>query len=97
MKVQHNFSCGTYFVPWSSVPFRHGERIAFSYLVSQKYTEEKALIKVLRNSKVHEFEIKLASQKRFIPSHIKGKPPSYYIIAGFVFSAISVPYLRSEV
>ncbi|XP_074564422.1 protease Do-like 9 isoform X2 [Curcuma longa] len=79
-----------------TVPFRHGERIAFSYLVSQKYTEEKALIKVLRNSKVHEFEIKLASQKRFIPSHIKGKPPSYYIIAGFVFSAISVPYLRSE-
>ncbi|WOL13804.1 protease Do-like 9 [Canna indica] len=79
-----------------TVPFRHGERIAFSYLVSQKYTGEKALVKVLRNSKVYEFNIKLASQRRLIPSHIKGKPPSYYIIAGFVFSAISVPYLRSE-
>nr|CAB3448146.1 unnamed protein product [Digitaria exilis] len=28
-----------------TVPFRHGERIGFSYLVSQKYTGEKALVK----------------------------------------------------
>ncbi|THU43773.1 hypothetical protein C4D60_Mb02t00310 [Musa balbisiana] len=79
-----------------TVPFRHGERIAFSYLVSQKYTGENALVKVLRDSKLHEFNIKLATHKRLIPAHIKGKPPSYYIIAGFVFTAISVPYLRSE-
>ncbi|CAL9078576.1 unnamed protein product [Musa textilis] len=79
-----------------TVPFRHGERIAFSYLVSQKYTGENALVKVLRDSKVYEFNIKLATHKRLIPAHIKGKPPSYYIIAGFVFTAISVPYLRSE-
>ncbi|KAF3791624.1 Protease Do-like 9 [Nymphaea thermarum] len=32
-----------------------------------------------------------------VPAHIKGKPPSYYIIVGFVFSTISVPYLRSEI
>lgn len=82
---------------WSLVPFRHGERIGFSYLVSQKYTGEKAVVKVLRNSKVHQFNIKLATHKRLIPAHIKGKPPSYYIIAGFVFTTVSVPYLRSEV
>ncbi|KAJ6977451.1 protease Do-like 9 [Populus alba x Populus x berolinensis] len=52
-----------------TVPFRHGERIGFSYLISQK---------------------------RLIPPHVKGKPPSYYIIAGFVFTTVSVPYLRSE-
>ncbi|XP_020090448.1 protease Do-like 9 [Ananas comosus] len=79
-----------------TVPFRHGERIGFSYLVSQKYTGEKAVVKVLRNSKVHQFNIKLATHKRLIPAHIKGKPPSYYIIAGFVFTTVSVPYLRSE-
>uniref|UniRef100_J3MCQ9 Protease Do-like PDZ domain-containing protein n=2 Tax=Oryza brachyantha TaxID=4533 RepID=J3MCQ9_ORYBR len=79
-----------------TVPFRHGERIGFSYLVSQKYTGEKAHVKVLRNSKVLEFNIKLATHKRLIPAHIKGKPPSYYIVAGFVFMAVSVPYLRSE-
>ncbi|KAJ1258744.1 hypothetical protein BS78_10G099300 [Paspalum vaginatum] len=79
-----------------TVPFRHGERIGFSYLVSQKYTGEKARVKVLRNSKIHEFNIKLATQKRLIPAHIKGRPPSYYIVAGFVFMVVSVPYLRSE-
>ncbi|KAL5200361.1 hypothetical protein ABZP36_021564 [Zizania latifolia] len=79
-----------------TVPFRHGERIGFSYLVSQKYTGEKAHVKILRNSKVHEFNIKLAIHKRLIPAHIKGRPPSYYIVAGFVFMVVSVPYLRSE-
>ncbi|KAJ9135276.1 hypothetical protein P3X46_032481 [Hevea brasiliensis] len=79
-----------------TIPFRHGERISFSYLVSQKYTGDEAVVKVLRNSEILEFKIKLATHKRLILAHIKGKPPSYYIIAGFVFSAVSVPYLCSE-
>ncbi|KAL6287986.1 hypothetical protein ACE6H2_012376 [Prunus campanulata] len=79
-----------------TVPFRHGERIGFSYLVSQKYTGDNALVKVLRNSEIIEYNIKLSTHKRLIPAHINGKPPSYYIIAGFVFAAVSVPYLRSE-
>ncbi|XP_015879267.2 protease Do-like 9 [Ziziphus jujuba] len=79
-----------------TVPFRHGERIGFSYLVSQKYTGDTALVKVLRSSEILEYNVKLATHKRLIPAHIKGKPPSYYIIAGFVFTTVSVPYLRSE-
>ena len=82
---------------WFAVPFRHGERIGFSYLISQKYTGDNSKVKVLRNSEILSFDIKLASHKRLIPSHIKGRPPSYYIVAGFVFTAVSVPYLRSEV
>lgn len=54
-------------------------------------------MKVLRKSKTLEFKIKLDAHKRLIPAHIKGKPPPYYIVGGFVFSAVSVPYLRSEV
>lgn len=79
-----------------TVPFRRGERIGFSYLVSKKYTGEHARVKILRESEYHEFDIELSTHKRLVPAHIKGKPPSYYIIAGFVFSALSVPYLRSE-
>ncbi|KDO69730.1 hypothetical protein CISIN_1g007213mg [Citrus sinensis] len=69
-----------------TVPFRHGERIGFSYLVSQKYTGDSAAVKVLRDSKILNFNITLATHRRLIPSHNKGRPPSYYIIAGFVFS-----------
>lgn len=80
-----------------AVPFRHGERIGFSYLVSQKYTGDTAAIKVLRNSETLKFKVKLSTHRRLVPAHNKGRPPSYYIIAGFVFSTVSVPYLRSEV
>ena len=83
---------------WSpAVPFRHGERIGFSYLVSQKYTGDTAAIKVLRNSETLKFKVKLGKHRRLVPAHNKGRPPSYYIVAGFVFSTVSVPYLRSEV
>ncbi|KAA8542644.1 hypothetical protein F0562_023857 [Nyssa sinensis] len=79
-----------------TVPFRHGERIGFSYLVSQKYTGDNAAIKVLRNSETLKFDIHLATHRRLIPAHNKGRPPSYYIIAGLCFTIVSVPYLRSE-
>ncbi|GMJ04232.1 degradation of periplasmic proteins 9, DegP protease 9 [Hibiscus trionum] len=79
-----------------TVPFRHGERIGFSYLVSQKYTGDTASVKVLRDSKILSYDIKLATHKKLIPAHTSGKPPSYYIIAGFVFTAVTVPYFRSE-
>ncbi|KDP31134.1 hypothetical protein JCGZ_11510 [Jatropha curcas] len=79
-----------------TVPFRHGERIGFSYLISQKYTGDNAAISVLRNSETLNFDIKLSTHRRLVPPHVKGRPPSYYIIAGFVFSTVSVPYLRSE-
>ncbi|KAL6524411.1 Protease Do-like 9 [Orobanche hederae] len=79
-----------------TVPFRHGERIGFSYLVSQKYTGDSAAIEVLRNSKILKFSVKLSTHRRLVPAHNKGQPPSYYIIAGFVFTIVSVPYLRSE-
>lgn len=79
-----------------TVPFRHGERIGFSYLVSQKYTGDSATIKVLRDSKTLQYNIKLGTHRKLVPAHNKGKPPSYYIVAGFVFTVVSVPYLRSE-
>ncbi|KAF6159883.1 hypothetical protein GIB67_032967 [Kingdonia uniflora] len=78
-------------------PFRHGERIGFSYLVTQKYTGDVAVVKVLRNSEILEFKLELMPHKQLIPAHIKGRPPSYYIVAGFVFSTVSIPYLCSEV
>ncbi|KAI9078088.1 hypothetical protein K1719_040013 [Acacia pycnantha] len=79
-----------------TVPFRPGERIGLNYLVSQKYIGDTATVKVLRDSKILEYDINLATPKRLIPAHINGRLPSYYIVAGFVFAAVSVPYLDSE-
>ncbi|KAI3884401.1 hypothetical protein MKW92_045994, partial [Papaver armeniacum] len=65
--------------------FTHGERIAFSYLISQKYTGENAIIEVLRDSKILEFNIKLATINGSSLQHQRQPSPSYYIVAGFVF------------
>mmetsp|Transcript_23092 Transcript_23092/g.64141 ORF Transcript_23092/g.64141 Transcript_23092/m.64141 type:complete len:556 (-) Transcript_23092:173-1840(-) len=79
-----------------TVAFRSGERISFSYLISEKYTSDHAKLTVLRDSQTMELSTALGAPKRLIPVHIRGKPPSYFILAGLVFSAVSVPYLKSE-
>lgn len=40
--------------------------------------------------------VTLRGPNKLIPFHIKGKPPSYFIVAGLVFTPATVPYLRSE-
>ena len=66
--------------------------------MSDKYIGDSAQIKVLRESdKILEFDIKFEAHRQLIPAHNKGRPPSYYIIGGVVFTILSVPYLRSEV
>ncbi|EFJ30037.1 hypothetical protein SELMODRAFT_90340 [Selaginella moellendorffii] len=79
-----------------TVPFRSGERIGFTYLVSQKYTGQRARVRVLRSGQIIENAVEVTIPKRLVPAHNKGRPPSYYIVAGIVFAAVSVPYLRSE-
>ncbi|KAK9925235.1 hypothetical protein M0R45_033564 [Rubus argutus] len=79
-----------------TVPFRHGERIGFSYLVSQKYTGDSAVVKVLRKSQILEFNIKLGTHKRLIPAHIMANLLPIISLVDLFFSAVSVPYLRSE-
>ena len=79
-----------------TVVFRTGERINFSYLVSRKYVGDSAAVTVLRDGKMMNFDISLTPHDRLVPVHIEGKPPSYYICAGIVFTVVCVPYLRSE-
>lgn len=79
-----------------TVPFRSGERISFSYLVSKKYTNETAELEVLHKGETKTVTVVLQAPVRLIPFHTKGKPPSYFIMAGLVFTPVTVPYLRSE-
>ncbi|KAK4264305.1 hypothetical protein QN277_025504 [Acacia crassicarpa] len=69
-----------------------GERIDFSYLVSQKYIRDSVVIKVLRDSKIKKFNITLGDHQKLIPAH-SGRSPSYYIIAGLIFTTVSIAYL----
>ena len=79
-----------------TVPFRSGERISFSYLVSRKYTGETAQLRVLRGGAVRSVAATLGAPHRLVPVHIEGRPPPYFIFGGLVFTQVTVPYLRSE-
>ncbi|CAL8470933.1 g10475 [Coccomyxa elongata] len=79
-----------------TVPFRSGERISFSYLISQKYTDEQASVRVLKGGAERTLTVNLRSPHRLIPVHIGGRPPPYFILGGLVFTQVTVPYLRSE-
>ncbi|KAK9844109.1 hypothetical protein WJX81_004691 [Elliptochloris bilobata] len=79
-----------------TVPFRSGERISFSYLVSRKYVGEQAELRVLSEGKERRVSVELSTPTRLVPVHIKNRPPSYFIFAGLVFTQVTVPFLRSE-
>ena len=79
-----------------TVPFRAGERISFSHLVSKKFVGEFAEIEIKRDGKPMKFSVPMENKKRLVPVHMEGKTPEYFIIAGLVFTTVSCPYLRSE-
>ena len=79
-----------------TVPLRAGERVAFSYLVSQKFAGDTARLRVLRDRTIMVVELELAVVSKLVPVHTAGASPSYFIFGGCVFTPASVPLFRSE-
>ncbi|RZB89952.1 Protease Do-like 10, mitochondrial isoform B [Glycine soja] len=77
-----------------TVPFRNRERITFDHLVSMKKTNEKALVRILRDGQEQELSIILQPIQPLVPVHQFDKLPSYYIFAGLVFIPLTQPYLH---
>merc|ERR1719198_381619 len=83
-----------------TVKLRKHERVAYTWLVAQKFYGEKASLVVLRDRQVVELAIPdFHSEALLVPIHTFHLPnpnPSYLIVAGLVFTAVTVPFLRSE-
>ncbi|KAK9820002.1 hypothetical protein WJX72_005011 [[Myrmecia] bisecta] len=79
-----------------TVPFRSGERIAFNYLISQKYTGEHAVLDVLRDGAELQVDVTLVRPTSLVPLHLSGADPSFLVVAGLVFTPCCEPYLQSE-
>ncbi|CAL1169670.1 unnamed protein product [Cladocopium goreaui] len=83
-----------------TIRFRKHERVMYSWLVAQKFFGEKATLTVLREGKELELEIpSLYPEVPLVPVHLFNKPvpgPSYFIVAGLVFTVLSEPLLESE-
>ncbi|GLT57337.1 hypothetical protein SLA2020_303160 [Shorea laevis] len=67
-----------------TVPFRSNERIAFRYLISQKFAGDVAELGIIRAGKFMKVQAVLNPRVHLVPYHIDGDQPSYLIIAGLV-------------
>jgi len=83
-----------------TISFRKHERVHFSWLVAQKFYGEAAKLTVLRNGETLKLSLDVFHPEMpLVPVHMFAKVhqgPSYLIVAGLVFTSLSVPFLRSE-
>ncbi|PHT38503.1 Protease Do-like 2, chloroplastic [Capsicum baccatum] len=79
-----------------TVPFRSNERIAFRYLISQKFTGDVAELGIIRAGEFLKVQAVLKPRVHLVPYHIEGGQPSYLIVAGLVFTPLSEPLIGEE-
>ncbi|KAG8389423.1 hypothetical protein BUALT_Bualt02G0228000 [Buddleja alternifolia] len=79
-----------------TVPFRSSERIAFRYLVSQKFTGDEAELGIIRGGQFMKVQVILNTRVHLVPYHIEEGQPSYLIVAGLVFTPLSEPLIDEE-
>ena len=78
------------------IPFRRGERVDLGCYISSLFPGDKATVSIFRDGKEMEVSIPVSPVIDLVPSHYKNKPPPYLICSGFVFTALSVPYLDAK-
>ncbi|XP_059300941.1 protease Do-like 2, chloroplastic isoform X1 [Lycium ferocissimum] len=79
-----------------TVPFRSSERIAFRYLISQKFTGDSVELGIIRAGEFMKVQAVLKPRVHLVPYHIEGGQPSYLIVAGLVFTPLSDPLIEEE-
>ena len=75
---------------------REKERIAFNYLTSQKYAGEHADLDVWREEQEVQLTVQLMRPRLLVPLHLTNSDPSFFVVAGIIFTVLSEPYLLSE-
>ncbi|CAL1388912.1 unnamed protein product [Linum trigynum] len=79
-----------------TVPFRSNERIAFRFLISQKFAGDVAELGIIRNGESMQVQVVLNPRVHLVPYHVDGGQPSYLITAGLVFTPLSEPLIDDE-
>jgi len=81
-----------------TIEFRTDERTFFGYAIQQKYINDTAKLKILRNNKILNVEIKLTNSVDSwrLVSHVRyDVAATYYIVGGLLFEPLTGNYLRT--
>lgn len=88
---------GTKLANDSTIIFRNtGERIAFEYLLTQKFVGDSCELEILRNGQVQKVTVKTIERPNLVPPVSYDTKPSYFVFAGLVFEKFVQPYLHEN-
>lgn len=76
-----------------TVPFRHGERVDFKYVVTSCFVGERVNLELMRGGKRITTSVQLQPYQHLVPPHNEEQKPSFFMVGGLVFTACSDPYL----
>jgi hypothetical protein len=75
------------------IPFRPGERVSIACYIQTKFLGDCVTLQVLRAGEELELEVPVSIPRKLVPPHLENRPPPYLIVAGLVFTTLSVPYM----
>ena len=78
------------------IPFRRGERVDLGGYVTTLFEDDEVHLTIWREGTEIEVSFPVKPIPSLVPSHFHNKPPPYLICSGFVFTALSVPYLEAK-
>jgi len=78
------------------VPFRPGERVSMACYLQTKFNGDLVSVNLLRDGEILEdLRVPVSIQSRLVPTHFQNQPPPYIVVAGLVFTILSIPYLHA--
>ncbi len=78
-----------------TIPFQSGERLNFSYLITQHQIDDILHLSILRHGKINNVNIRLLSGNPLIPHPQYDVLPTYYIYGGLVFTPLTFDFMDS--
>ena len=75
------------------IPFRPGERVAVACYIQTKFVGDIVNVRVWREEKEIDLEVPVSIPQKLVPPHLANRQPQYVVLAGLVFTTLSIPYL----
>jgi S1-C subfamily serine protease len=76
-------------------PFRGSERLSLTHLVTMEQVDDNITLKLVRNHKVKNIDVKLEPFIGLVPERHYYEKPSYFIYGGIVFTVLSTDLVQS--
>jgi len=76
-------------------PFRGSERLSLTHLITKEHNGDDIALKIMRNKKIKNVNIRLNSFVTLVPHAHYFKEPPYFIYGGLVFTVLSVDLTHS--